>query len=324
MSVNSNSIKWSAAALALALSLATTAALGCGGGNGNDLPEEATWESTIDTGITEKIETEAGEDDVVLGDINEHGVEIFVPGGAFQEPAQISLSGAEEEVKVDLAKYSPQSSLYSLKFTGEQPRTDLPVEVTTAVDKETLAAAEETGGYRALHYNEEFGWEHKRPVEVNQEKGYVVFETYHNFLWGTAELTEEERIDSYLDEMSQEQWARGQIGEDMEGLTKEVVDEMIMGAFDEHNPDIAQHILSEVTDEVVGSLDAPEERDQQWLSHSCFCFSSIPGPLHHLFLSGLSCSRRHIQLNKRPCCLWRSNYNIRLMAQVPGCLERLL
>jgi len=27
-----------------------------------------------------------------------------------------------------------------------------------------------------------------------------------------------------------------------------------MGAFDEHNPDIAQHILSEVTDEVVGSL----------------------------------------------------------------------
>ncbi len=215
---------------------------------------EDTWENH--RVIPEEIVKLAGEQDVYLGELAAHGVEVFVPAEAFEVPTEIHLSTPNEPVAVDKDTFIPASSLYALTFRGEQARTDVPVTVTLYMGKETLQAAEETGGFRALHFQEDLGWTYTRPVEVDVNEGLLVFETYHNFLWGGAALTEEERIDQQSLAISREQWARSQLGEDLEELTKEIVDEMVMEAFDGENHDIAAHVSSEVADQIARQLNA--------------------------------------------------------------------
>lgn len=226
-------------------------------GCGSDAQEEgATWENhwENDMIIPEEIVKVAGEQDVYLGDLAAHGVEVFIPGEAFEGPTEVLLSTPEEPVPVDGDIFIPASSLYALSFQGEQTRTDVPVQITLYMCRETLHTSEETGGFRALHFQEDLGWTYTEPIEIHVEEGLMVFETYHNFLWGGGALTEEERIDQQSLAISREQWARTQVGESLEELTKEIVDEMVMEAFDGELHDIAAHVSSEVADEIARQL----------------------------------------------------------------------
>ncbi len=210
------------------------------------------WES--EDLIVEEIVVQAGEKDVSLGSLEEHKVQIYIPEDAFEKPTELALVPLSERVKVDASKLNPASSLYRFEIRGEQSRTNLPLQIEIAVDQEILQKAAETGGFRGVHYDKDFGWTYTDLVDLDPENGVVSFETYHNFFWGAAELTEEERIDDHLEKISREQFVRSQVSNELEKVTTEIVNEMLVGAFDEHNPDIARHIISEVSNELKGSL----------------------------------------------------------------------
>ncbi len=236
--------------LFLSLSLLFTPLLtGCGR---ESFQEETTWENEYV--ISEDIIKTAGEADLYLGDLEAYGIEIFVPGGAFEKPMEILLTTPKELPEFDGEKFTPMSSLYSLRFMGDIYRARLPLQVTLSLDKEYLGGIEETGGFYAVHYQEDLGWAYTRPVAIDEEEGLLFFETYHNFFWGGAQLTDDERIEQKSLEISREQWVMSQVDEDIEGLTREIVDEMVMDAFDGDNADIADHIFSEVSTKITRSL----------------------------------------------------------------------
>ena len=222
--------------------------VGCG--NEAALGEQV-WQ--FEETLSEPISVTTGEADVALGDLSTHGINITVPGDAFEQPTTIVLFHPEDEITVDTSIVRPEGSLYSFKIEGDQMRSDLPMMLKIAVDPQTLLDAEELGGYRGLHYNDVFGWTTMQPTEVNSEEGYVAFEMYHNFLAASGELTREARIDQFSEEISKAQWAQSQIQGDIDALTKEIVEEMIIGGFNETNPNVIAHITNEVGKELMDS-----------------------------------------------------------------------
>jgi len=240
----------SALVLFLSLSLLfTTLLTGCGR---DSFQGETTWENEYV--ITEDIIRTAGEADLYLGDLEAYGIEIFVPAGAFEKPTEILLTTPKEPPEVDGEKITPMSSLYSLRFMGDICRTSLPLQVTLSLDKESLGRIDETGGFYAVHYQEDLGWTYTRPVAIDEEEGLLFFETYHNSFWGGGELTDDARIEQKSLEISREQWVMSQVDGNIEGLTREIVDEMVMDAFDGDNTDVADHIYSEVSTKITRSL----------------------------------------------------------------------
>lgn len=248
-------------AKALAFLLATSLLLtACGGGNGSTegavessgpvtSAQNTTWQytPTIPEPITQ--ETQGGA--LVLGDFNNHGIEFSIPEGAFSSATKITMSHPEEDVNFSQETMDPAGVPVSLLIEGDQLRSDLPIRVKVKVDAAALQNLEETEGYKGVHYHEDMGWTYKNPVEINVAEGYVVYETYHNFLFGSAELTEEERIEEYVKNKAMEQWGAKQMGDEVENVTREMVMEIMRTQFNANN----ESEIAKIAEAVVGELD---------------------------------------------------------------------
>lgn len=244
--------------LVLAFSLLLTA---CGGGgNGSadgakdtsgptTASQNTTWQYTPT--IPEPISEETQGGALILGDFNTHGIEFSIPEGAFSTATKITLSHPEEDVNFSRQAMNPAGVPVSLLIEGEQLRSDLPIRVKVKVDAAALQSLEETEGYKGVHYHEDMGWTYKNPVEINAAQGYVMYETYHNFLFGSAELTEEERIEQYVKNKAMEQWGAQQMGDEVENLTREMVMEIMRTQFNANN----ESEIAKIAEAVVGELD---------------------------------------------------------------------
>ena len=223
--------------------------LGCGG---SEPLGEVTWE--YEQRVPEPLVKIVEAEEAILGDLATHGIEIKIPAGAFDDLTEVALVSPAKDIVVDTSLFEPVGSLYTLEIRGEQKRTNKPLLISIKVDSDELAKAEETEGYRGLHYHEEAGWSYIQPTYVDAENSVVQFETYHNFLFSSGRLTEEERIETFADQISKTQWAQTQIETDIEELTHEIVQEMIIGGFNENNPDIIRHIANEVGKVIIDDV----------------------------------------------------------------------
>ncbi len=210
------------------------------------------WNNT--SSVSEEMVMLTGDAPIVLGSLDTHGIEVNVPANAFEVPTEVALMPLEEEVEVDSSVFKPAGGLYRFEIRGDQPRSDVPLEITIKVDEKILQKAQETEGFRAVHYTNEYGWTYVKPLAIDLTAHTLTFETYHNNWWGAAELSEDERTTLQINDISRRQWITSQIDGEMEALTKEIVDEMLIGAFDQHNTDIATMIAKEVTQEIINDL----------------------------------------------------------------------
>ena len=235
----------------------------CGGGSQHgetgtaesDSPKLASDLTDIwkfDRTIEAPIEKEVNGNAVVLGDFEAHGIEITIPEGAFSVPVTVTLSQPETEIKYNGTAMEPEGVPASFIISGEQLRSDLPMVVKVKVDKAQLQQMEETGGFRGTHYDEAMGWSYLTALEVNQDQGYVVFEAYHNFLFGTAKLTREERMEEYAKEKALDAWGMQQMGDEVENVTREMIREIMIQQFNASN----ESEITKIADAVMGEIDS--------------------------------------------------------------------
>lgn len=235
----------------------------CGGGSPNgeagaaelDSPKLAreltdTWK--FDRTIEAPIEKEVSGNAVVLGDFETHGIEITIPEGAFSVPVTVTLSQPETEIKYNGSAMEPEGVPASFIISGEQLRSDLPMVVKVRVGKTQFQEMEETGGFRGTHYDETMGWSYLTALEVNQDHGYVVFEAYHNFLFGTAKLTREERMEEYAKEKALDTWGMQQMGDEVENVTREMIREIMIQQFNTSN----ESEIAKIADAVMSEIDS--------------------------------------------------------------------
>ncbi|MBN2260288.1 MAG: hypothetical protein JW702_07070, partial [Clostridiales bacterium] len=68
-------------------------------------PDMTTWQ--IDNKIEEPISVMSSDTDVILGDYEKYGIEILIPGGAFNQPTELVLKKPEGDMLYDKNAMSP-------------------------------------------------------------------------------------------------------------------------------------------------------------------------------------------------------------------------
>ena len=237
----------------------------CGGGNGgSDIPPAGaavsgppsaaslpdTWQ--FDRTIAEPIELTYDGSPVTLGNFATHGIEISVPEGAFESAVSLTLSQPEEGVQYNSAAMDPAGVPAAFRIEGDQLRSDLPMTVKLKVDAQQLADLQETGGFRGGHFDETFGWTYVDLVEVNEAEGYLLFSTYHNWLFAPAKLTREERVEQFAREKALDAWGAQQMGDEVAQVTREMIREIMVQQFNATN----ESEIMKIADAVIGEIES--------------------------------------------------------------------
>ncbi|SMP50939.1 hypothetical protein [Anoxynatronum buryatiense] len=209
-----------------------------------------TWQ--FDRTIPEPIELTYDGSPVTLGNFATHGIEISVPEGAFESAVTLTLSQPEEGVRYNRAAMDPAGVPAAFRIEGDQLRSDLPMTVKLKVDAQQLTDLQETGGFRGGHFDETFGWTYVDLVEVNETDGYLLFNTYHNWLFAPAKLTREERVEQFAKEKALDAWGAQQMGNEVENVTREMIREIMIQQFNATN----ESEIMKIADAVIGEIES--------------------------------------------------------------------
>ncbi|MEN1761773.1 hypothetical protein [Anoxynatronum sibiricum] len=212
------------------------------------LPDTWQFERTI----PEPIELTYDGSPVSLGNFATHGIEISVPESAFESAVTLTLSQPEEGVRYNQAAMDPAGVPAAFRIEGDQLRSDLPMTVKLKVDAQQLADLQETGGFRGGHFDETFGWTYVDLVEVNETEGYLLFNTYHNWLFAPAKLTREERVEQFAKEKALDAWGAQQMGNEVENVTREMIREIMIQQFNATN----ESEIMKIADAVIGEIES--------------------------------------------------------------------
>lgn len=206
--------------------------------------------------MKESIVLENFDNDNILGDLTKYGIEVHVPKDAFVNGTKLTISNPSEELDYNKAAMEPQGSTYEFKIEGDEHRSNLPILIKIGVDKAKLTTLKEFEGFKGVHYSKETGWTYTNPVEVNIQDGYVAFNIYNNPLWGTAELTEEERKEEFIKGKALQSWGESQLEGEVQDLTREMIENILVDQFNATNKSEIALIANEVLKELkYGTLE---------------------------------------------------------------------
>lgn len=190
------------------------------------------------------------EEDVTVGSMNDMNFEISVPKGAFTAGTKVTIEKSDLMPKMNQNVMNLVGEPVSLTITGSQRRSDYPIMIKIKIDSEKFDGLNEFGGFKGIHYSDEAGLSYINPIEVNVQEGYILFEVYNNPWFGPAELTEEERKEQFIKNKALQQWGMTQIEGDVQQLTKDVIESILVEQFNAKNKSeieaISKAVLAEM------------------------------------------------------------------------------
>lgn len=206
--------------------------------------------------LVESIILDTFNKDTVLGNLATNGFELNVPKDAFKDGTKLTVSGIKNDVSYKKDAMTPTSSTLDFIIEGDERRSSLPMLLKVSVDKSYFQNLKEYEGFKGVHYSEETGWTYTDPIEVNKEEGYIAFNIYNNPLWGAAELTENERKEEFIKGKALESWGSSQIKGDVQDITRQMVESILVDKFNASNPSEIGLIANEVLKELkYGTLE---------------------------------------------------------------------
>lgn len=224
--------------------------------NENTVTKETEKQWNTASKMEESIVLENYDQDNMMGGLESHGIEVNVPKGAFSNGTKLIISKPDNAVDYNRGSMMPQGSPYEFKIEGAEARSNMPILVKIAVDRSSFEALKEYEGFKGVHYSQETGWTYTNPVEVNPEEGYVAFNIYNNPLWGTAELTEEERKEEFIKNKALQSWGESQLEGEIRDLTREMIESIMVSQFNAKNKSEITKIAEEVMKELkYGNLE---------------------------------------------------------------------
>jgi hypothetical protein len=239
----------------LAIMIAASMLLGgCGGtesstgGSETKASEPTNWEYSKD--IPDPLTATSGAEDVVLGDIETHGVMVHIPGGAFNTPTEVSLVNPDSAPGYDENEMNGLGAPIQITAGDGPVRLMQPVTITMKYNPEEVGNDFETGAMYFGYFNES-EWEYIK-ADVNTEAQTLTFTTSHFCLFSKAKLTMEERVDQYVENEAVADWIKDQ--------GNSITDEALNSAIDHILKDKLKISDSTLSGKVLNSI----MEDDEW------------------------------------------------------------
>jgi hypothetical protein len=191
---------------------------------------------------------------LVLGDLDLHGVEVVIPAGALPDATEVTLQTPERVPRVVSGEFAPVGAPIAISAGDAPVRLDEPVTISFRLDAEALAGVEDPRTFWAAYFDGE-RWQYLWADEVDLEAGVLHFTTYHFSSFGIGRLSLEKRIEQYTHNAALAAYTQEQMDERLSEAAGDLVKHVLtenLGIDDEALK--AKVITSMVTDPEWGSL----------------------------------------------------------------------
>ncbi len=210
---------------------------GCGKKDKNNLEDKSVaktkwnFEKTIPDNIKG---ISNNKEDLILGSLDDNKVSFVVSGGSFDENAEVSLANPTEVPDYNGDIMEPLGSPIDIS-AGENKRMNEKAIITFKFDPNELPKEEGIYQVRVAYYDGE-KWDYVKSTEVDKEKGFITFETYHFSLLGPVKIKDETKItEDWIHSQAVDNVLRDQINNEMDNVASQITDMIMvkMGITDE-------------------------------------------------------------------------------------------
>lgn len=214
--------------------------------------EEVTSNWSYEKEIKETLTVVSGAEEVIIGNLEQDGIQVTIPGGTFLEETQVTLKNPDAAPGYQESEMLGFGAPFELSVEKGPVRLLQPVTIIMKYDPAVLGEDLESGALYFAYYSGE-KWEYMKPiVDVAQET--ITFRTCHFSLFSKAELTMDKRIDQYIGNAAVADWAKEQ--------GNSITDDALNSAIN--------HILKEKLkiddDTITGKVLSSLKEDGEWAS----------------------------------------------------------
>lgn len=166
--------------------------------------------------IKEPVKAVAGLEPVELAD--ETGqVNVSIPMLAFNSATELTLKNPTDVPEVDSNKFTPIGA--PIEIEGAKKRLNRSAELIFHVDPVKYAEELKNGEIWITYYDGE-AWEYFPPDSVDISTGKISFTTYHFSIFGSGEITEQERLNQFAHQQAVLSFAQQDAGQSVQALAK--------------------------------------------------------------------------------------------------------
>jgi hypothetical protein len=179
-------------------------------GDGNDInANEAALGIRVQEGET-RLGTRGPQ--LVMGDLDLHGVEVIIPAGALPAGTRVTLQTPESVPNVNSKEFEPVGAPIVISAGAEPVRLYEPVTISFRLDSDALVGVEDPRNFWAAYFDGE-RWQYLWADEVDLEDGVLRFTTYNFSLFGYGRISIEERLERYTHNAALAEFAQEQLDE---------------------------------------------------------------------------------------------------------------
>ena len=236
----------------LAIVIAASMLLGgCGGTESSTggpevkASEPTNWEYTKD--IPDPLTATSGAEDVVLGDLEVHGVMVHIPGGTFDTPTEVSLVNPDSAPGYDEKEMNGLGAPIQITAGDGPVRLMQPVTITMKYNPDEVGDDFETGAMYFGYFNES-EWEYIK-ADVDTQAQTMTFTTSHFSLFSKAKLTVDERIDQYVDNSAVADWLKDQTSTMTEDALNSAIEHILIDNLKINNKSMIAQIYNSVLED---------------------------------------------------------------------------
>lgn len=225
-------VKWVAVLLFLVMMLS-----GCRGGGG-----DTAWK--YKSMITSPIQSTSGDQAVTMGDLDQHQVQVVIPGNTFEQSRAVTMVNPKEVPKVVGKQFTPMGAPIQLSAGNNETRLNEPVQVTLKMDPQAYgSSAKQPGDFWATYYDGK-RWEYIQPDKVDLEAGTITFTTYHFSVFGYGKVSVEEQISQYAHDKAVGEWAQENVDKRLDDAAGKIIDHILVDKLNINDESTKKKVLA--------------------------------------------------------------------------------
>lgn len=185
--------------------------------------------------------------EATIGNADTDGVSLNLPKNTFDQDVVVNLEIAELS---STEGYEFLGKPISVNVKGQETvRLNEPATLTIKIPSEQLGSIEKEENIFAAYFNGE-NWEFFSPDSVNLKDGTAVFTTYHFSSYAIGQLSRDQQLKYYANQMAVNTWAKEEQEKNFVAKFENYVNDMLSDAYGIENKETTRKILQTMVKEI--------------------------------------------------------------------------
>jgi len=161
----------------------------------------------IDSNDTKTIETNQGFSAATIGDLNANGIKLIIPKNTFDKEVQLQVNTFGNTPNINTKLANILGTVYTISINQKSKRLNRPVTIALKLKENDISNSDYPKDLQ-IGYFADKQWNFIKSKEINLEKKFITFETFHFSDYTIINPKKRKLLDDFAQEKAVEQWSK--------------------------------------------------------------------------------------------------------------------